>query len=284
MTPWTFQKKLFLSLWIVGLVLYFVFHDLLNSPNFRRNQLLNPSQVFAQQAVALQSERPRSLADQGLAYLTKTSQLLPKYVGAKINCTNCHMNGGQTPHAGPWINVSKRYPKYRNRTAKQVTLTERVNDCFERSMNGKALPEDHSVMNAILAYMNSLETSDEVKGVGVTKLVLQRDPDLRHGEQVYQAKCVQCHQKSGQGMILEDGTIVYPPLWGDKSFNIGAGMARLHTAAGFVKHNMPLGQGGSLSDDEAWDVAFYFSQQNRPDFAEKSKDWPKGNKPKDARY
>ena len=69
-------------------------------------------------------------------------------------------------------------------------------------------------------------------------------------------------------------------------------MARTYTAAAFIKNNMPvaydlnapLGQGGALSDQDAVDVAEYFTHQPRPDFAAKVKDWPNGGKPKDARY
>ena len=61
-------------------------------------------------------------------------------------------------------------------------------------------------------------------------------------------------------------------------------MARHHTAAGFVKKNMPLGQGNSLTDEEAWNVAAYFTTQPRPDFKKKLNDWIKGDKPSDARY
>ena len=61
-------------------------------------------------------------------------------------------------------------------------------------------------------------------------------------------------------------------------------MARLNTAAAFVKSSMPLGQGGSLSDQEAFDVAAFFTRQPRPDFAGKLEDWPKGGKPDDVRY
>jgi hypothetical protein len=76
---------------------------------------------------------------------------------------------------------------------------------------------------------------------------------------------------------------------GRRSFNIGAGMARTYTAAAFVKRNMPigfhekfpLGQGG-LSDQDAVDVAEYFTHQDRPDFPDKVKDWPKDPKPRDA--
>jgi thiosulfate dehydrogenase len=67
---------------------------------------------------------------------------------------------------------------------------------------------------------------------------------------------------------------------------------RTLTAAAFIKQNMPmghntqfpLGQGGSLGDQEALDVAEYFAHMARPDFVGKEKDWPNGGKPKDARY
>ena len=59
----------------------------------------------------------------------------------------------------------------------------------------------------------------------------------------------------------------------------GTGMARTYTAAGFVKNNMPVGQAG-LSDQEAIDVAEYFTHQPRRDFPTKVNDWPNGGKPK----
>ncbi len=58
----------------------------------------------------------------------------------------------------------------------------------------------------------------------------------------------------------------------------------MSNAAAFIKSNMPLGRGGSLSDQDAYDIAAYFTRQPRPDFADKAKDWPKGGKPADARY
>ena len=39
---------------------------------------------------------------------------------------------------------------------------------------------------------------------------------------------------------------------GADSFNWGAGMHQIGNAAGFIKANMPLGQAGMLSDQEAW--------------------------------
>ena len=114
---------------------------------------------------------------------------------------------------------------------------------------------------------------------------------MDNGKRIYANQCAACHGDNGEGIKDAAGKWVYPPLWGDMSFNIGAGMARTYTAAAFVKRNMPigfhgkfpLGQGG-LTDQEAVDVAEYFSHMPRPDFPDKVKDWPKGGKPADARY
>lgn len=224
----------------------------------------------------------------GKNYLEQTHVLLPKYVGAKMNCTSCHLNSGTVPNAGPWVGITTKFPQYRSRSGKVDTLPDRINDCFERSLNGKRMPENGEPMIDIISYMTFLSqgyvSGQEIKGSGMPKLKLEAIPDLANGLKVYQQKCSMCHQANGQGFFAQDGKVIYPALWEKNSFNIGAGMARLHTAAGFVKKNMPLGQGNSLTDKEAWDVAAYFTQQPRPEFNKKNKDWPKGDKPVDARY
>ncbi len=225
----------------------------------------------------------------GKDILENTHAILPKYAAAKMNCTSCHLASGTTPNAGPWVGIVTKFPQYRARSGKMDTLSDRVNDCFERSLNGKRLPLDSREMTDIMSYMTWLSKGyvggAKIAGSGMPKLKLDRVPDLKNGKIVYEAKCASCHQSNGLGAHdSSTGKILFPPLWGPDSFNLGAGMARLQTAAGFVKHNMPLGQGGSLSDEEAWDVAAYFTQADRPDFAAKAKDWPKGERPKDARY
>ena len=224
----------------------------------------------------------------GKNYLENTKETLPHYVGAKMNCTSCHLSSGQQQLAGPWVGITARFPQYRSRSGKVDTLPDRVNDCFERSLNGKRLPENSSYMTDIIAYMTWLskgyKVGFDVTGSGMPKLKIDRAPNIENGKKVYANKCASCHQANGQGLFSDNGKIIYPALWGKDSFNVGAGMARLHTAAGFVKYNMPLGQGGSLTQDEAWDVAAYFTTQPRPDFKKKINDWLKGDKPSDARY
>ena len=231
---------------------------------------------------------PRGIAiKEGKKLLTETRQRLPSNVGNALNCTNCHLAGGATAYSSPWVGIWGVFPEYRSRSGKIISLQERVNDCFERSMNGKGLPYDSEEMNNILAYMQWLSigvpTGVSVKGRGFGPLDQKLKPDANHGKQVFSEKCASCHGAGGEGVKLPTDAYIFPPLWGSNSFNDGAGMARTYTAAAFVKHNMPLNQGGTLTDQEAVDVAEYFTHQPRPVYPGKLRDWPKGDKPKDAR-
>lgn len=224
----------------------------------------------------------------GRRILAHTPANAPAYSGNALNCTSCHLVDGRAPWAAPWVGIWGVFPEYRSRNAKVNALQDRINDCFERSLNGRPLPPASQEMIGILAYMQWLSrevpTGKSVSGRGFLPIKGTQIPDPTLGARVYAQKCALCHGNDGQGTYTPSGETVYPPLWGPKSFNIGAGMARLNTAAAFVKANMPIGLGGSLSDQEAFDVAAFFTRQPRPDFAGKLEDWPKGGKPEDTRY
>jgi thiosulfate dehydrogenase len=226
----------------------------------------------------------------GQKVLSQTQQHARAYVGNGLNCTSCHLDGGRVQYAAPWVGLWAVFPEYRSRNAQVNPLEERINDCFRRSMNGKPLPYDSPEMVGILSYIwwlsKGVPTGMDVEGRGFQRIKLPegKKPDAENGKAIYAAKCASCHGQDGQGMTGPKGEYLFPAVWGPKSFNIGAGMARLGNAAAFLKANMPLGQRNTLTDQEAFDVAAYFTQQPRPDFAEKSQDWPKGGKPADARY
>lgn len=223
----------------------------------------------------------------GKALLTDTRRKLPKHVGNGLNCSNCHLGAGTQPHASPWVGLIAAFPEYRARSGKMISLQERINDCFERSMNGKALAYDSIEMNAMLSYIRWLSADypagTPIPGRGFVKIDTSLKPDSARGQKIYAGKCAACHGAEGQGIPDGVGGYVFPPLWGKDAFNVGAGMARHFTAAAFVLKNMPVGQAGSLSAQEAMDVAWYFTQQPRPDFPARVKDWPNGGKPADAR-
>ena len=223
----------------------------------------------------------------GKRVLTQTQVFASAYVGNGLNCSSCHLEAGAKAYAAPWLGLWGMY-EYRARNAKVNTLQDRINDCFERSMNGKPLPSDSDEMRGILAYVwwlsRDVPTGVEVRGRGFRRLRASRAPDAGRGQTLYVEKCSSCHGADGQGRPGPNGEYAFPALWGPKSFNIGAGMARLNTAAAFTKTNMPLGQDNTLTDQEALDIAAYFTHQPRPDFPAKIRDWPKGDKPKDVPY
>ncbi|MGS0826148.1 c-type cytochrome [Shewanella sp. 0m-8] len=83
------------------------------------------------------------------------------------------------------------------------------------------------------------------------------------GKAVYQAHCQSCHNVDGQGYETA-GVYSLPPIWGPQSFNWGAGMHRVNTAAYFIYENMPFGKSIQLTNQQAWDVAAYINSHERP--------------------
>lgn len=216
----------------------------------------------------------------GRALLNATRDSLPGQVGNGLRCTSCHLDDGRRADAIPWVGVYARFPQYRARNDEVNLLADRVNDCFERSMNGTRIAADSREMKDIVAYLAFLSqgyaVGGDVEGQGLRKMI-PLAPDTSRGAQVFAGTCVACHGADGEG------TAVATPLWGDKSYNIGAGMARLRTAASFIRYNMPYGN-PTLTDQQAFDVAAYVNAHARPDFPAKANDWPRGDAPPDAAY
>jgi thiosulfate dehydrogenase len=209
------------------------------------------------------------------------------YVGNGLTCANCHLDAGRQAYAAPLVGLTGLFPEYESRSASVVSLEERMNQCFERSMNGRKLPSASPEMVALLAYTawlsQGVPTGTAVVGRGFQDVKAPEPPDPGRGKALYAQKCAACHGANGQGTPGADGAFVFPPLWGPKSFNDGAGMARTTVAAAFVQTKMPLGNAGSLSDQDAYDIAAYFTAQPRPKFVPKARDWPRGERPADAR-
>ena len=208
------------------------------------------------------------------------------YVGNGLTCVNCHLDGGRAANAAPFVGLTGVFPEYRARRGAVESLEERLNDCFARSMNGRALPQSSAEMIGLLAYIawlsQGVPTGAEVIGRGFRDITAAAKPDPVNGKALYAQKCASCHGAGGQGLHGAGSTFVFPPLWGPQSFNTGAGMARVTVAAAFVQAKMPLGSGGTLTDQEAFDIAAYFTAQPRPKFVSASTDWPKGGRPADA--
>lgn len=205
-----------------------------------------------------------------------------KAISNGMNCQNCHLQGGTAPFGNNYSAVANTYPKFRARSGTEEDIQKRINDCFERSLNGKPLARDSKEMKAMVAYINwvgkEVPKGEVPIGSGLYEVpLLDRAADPIKGKLVYEKQCASCHQTDGKGQAKPDGTgYVYPPLWGQASYNHGAGLYRLSRFAGYVKANMPLGatfEQPILSDEESWDLAAYVNSMERPT-KDLSQDWP----------
>ena len=217
----------------------------------------------------------------GKALMAFTRDSLPRHVGNRLQCVSCHPDNGTRKNVMPWVGVYARFPQYRSRVGGIQVIEDRINDCFKRSMNGTPLVPEGRDMRDIIAYMAFLSSGypvfAQVEGQSFPR-VPPLEGDTARGAATFAAKCSVCHGADGAG------TDVFPALWGPGSFNIGAGMARLRTAASFIKVAMPQTAPGSLTDQEAYDLAAYITSRPRPDLAGKELDWPKGDPPPDVAY
>ncbi len=198
------------------------------------------------------------------------------------------------------------------RTNSYLTMKNRIHDCTMRSMNGFKLPDDSYELNSMVEYMKWLSTGIKVSTVptdpaahttttgqniweklarhgaanvidtgNIANFEMSRaaDPKVR-GKAVYEDQCAACHGFTGEGVWDANAKkFIYPAVWGQYSFNNGAGMYRLRTAVGFVKGNMPYGWANPtdsthmLATEDAWDAMAYVIDNYRPQFSGSLQDW-----------
>jgi thiosulfate dehydrogenase len=221
---------------------------------------------------------------------TNTHPLTKDFVGNKLNCASCHLKGADgKPGTGDGIssllNSATAFPSYSKREKAVQTLQDRSNNCFMRSMNGKRLIQDSKASMAIYTYITWLSEGGTIKmnlkaplsphNMKIWPKNFKKFAKIQkkathdnylNGQKLYEAKCASCHGKNGAGMGA------FPPLWGKSAdggwltYNTGAGMSKLHKGAAWIQSNMPSGQGGSLKDQEAADIALYMNAQERASF------------------
>ena len=198
-----------------------------------------------------------------------TQRYAAGFVGDQLQCSNCHIDRGRLAGASPMWAAYVAFPAYRSKNGHVNTFQERMQGCFRFSMNGKAPPLNSKTLVALETYSYFLAkgapTGAHLAGRGYPKLKKPALPmDYARGARVYTQRCSLCHGASGQGRASADGRTVFPPLWGAHSFNWGAGMGSVSNAANFIKANMPFSQGGSLTNQQAWDVALFVDSHDRP--------------------
>ncbi len=197
-----------------------------------------------------------------------TAQVAPEYAKNGLSCAACHLSGGTLANAAPLWAAFLSYPVYRNKNHAVVTYGQRLRDCFMYSLNGKKPALDSKEIISLEAYSKWVSDGAPIgvqfPGRGFPALNPRpRTISLTDGQMVYEHSCALCHGPNGQG-LKKGKEFVFPPLWGTHSFNCGAGLHLVAKAASFIQRNMPLGNAGTLSVRQAWDVAEYIESRPHP--------------------
>ena len=227
-------------------------------------------QFFAPPAEGSLPDGPMGrLIRKGELIFIHTNLYAKKYVGNDLTCESCHLDRGIKPYSAPLWGAVGTYPRYRSKNHKVNTLEERIQGCFRFSLNGTPPPANSDTMKAIVAYAYWVSRGAPIglylKGQGIVRLPKpDRTPSLHRGKVLFEARCALCHGLDGQGTKADLGQVAFPPVWGPHSYNRGAGFSNVRELAGFLRMNMPLSKGKSLSDQQAWDVAAYVNSHSRP--------------------
>ncbi|QDT30899.1 c-type cytochrome [Thalassoglobus polymorphus] len=206
----------------------------------------------------------------GEEIIARTSEhpLSKQYVQNKLNCTSCHLDSGRHPQAGSFLETAAAYPAWSPREKRVITLEDRALNCFMRSQNGIRPPNGSQVSVAITTYITWLSEGSALKmnpnkplGPNHTpQLTLDGlKPNIERGAKLYANQCADCHSEDGLG--TDEG----PPVWGNDSYNDGAGLSRVPKLASWLKVAMPLGD-ETLTTQEALDIAAFVNSHSRPKF------------------
>lgn len=215
----------------------------------------------------------------GRRIVTDTRRTLPGLVGAAMDCAACHIDGGTKPRGGSFLGLYAEFPQWNKRAHRVIALQDRIAECFLYSENGTPPAYSSREMIAVVSYIAWLSRGARVfskePGQSFVVPLPSAPPQPALGARLYSQRCVLCHGADGAG------SAGIPALWGDRSFNTGAGMAHLDRMSGFIYYNMPQNAPRTLSMKEAYDVAAFVLSHRRPAFRGRK---PVRFAPEPARY
>jgi thiosulfate dehydrogenase len=245
----------------------------------------------------------------GYRLFTNTDVEAARFVPGRVTCSNCHLNAGQRERAMPLVAIAGAFPEYNRRAGRLITLGDRIVDCFLRSENatGKLTAEGEGHGPGIGADVLPTPASKEVLALSAYLTWLSRGYAIganstwrgqnslsaealipidqlepEKGGAIFAERCVSCHGADGQGVFVGDKRP--GPLWGPESWNDGAGASRVYTLAGIIRYTMPYLDPGSLTDEDAQQLAAFITSKPRPSYPFKDQDYQVDPLPADAVY
>jgi thiosulfate dehydrogenase len=244
----------------------------------------------------------------GFRIFINTRAEAPRFTASMVSCNNCHLNGGQRERALPLVGVAGMFPEYNRRSGRLYALNDRIVDCFLRSENatGRIEASNNELSDgarddlpsiasrevlAVSAYITWLARGFEAgknpawrgqNTIPAGALIPVGTLNVPRGESLFNERCTSCHGQDGQGVALGDKKA--GPLWGPDSWNDGAGAARVYTLAGIIRYSMPYLDPGSLTDEEAQQIAAFINSKPRPVYPFKHRDYLTEKLPVDSVY
>jgi cytochrome c len=214
------------------------------------------------------------------------------YVTTVTACSSCHFTGGQVPFGSPvYQSPSKYQPNPETGLGPYFTplgyyrdLEDSVIDCFRNCMNAERAPEkDDPVMVALVEYIhwvsdgiidpamkddwNLLPPEAGPKLPSIAGVAAMRADPFR-GASLYDDQCSGCHDDDGPGAgeyKLGEERPRVPALWGDiDGYSKGAAFYRTPVLGAYAREHMPYGDPGTLSDQDAIDIAAFINAPDKP--------------------
>lgn len=282
MKPW--MKVIASCFWVgLGAWIYHAYYPLHHEKTAIRFKISPQGKHYLQlrdgdepQAISFNLHSPLAAQSQdremillGYDIMLHTRKHTGEFMGSqnKLSCVNCHFCAGNTTGGKngsiSLVGVVCNYPSYSERDHRMLTLEDRIQNCYMRSLNGKPLPKDSRQMKALIHYMDWISQDvrhfKKIPWLGLRKIKSSHTPDSINGRTCYAEFCAPCHGDNGEGSKQA------PPVWGDSSFNDGAGMNTLPRLSAFIYHNMPY-ENPNLTIEQSLDIASFLMSQPRPHF------------------
>jgi thiosulfate dehydrogenase len=201
-----------------------------------------------------------------------------------LSCTNCHMSVGDkqdaqgnrlkgTLHLGTSWAMADMYDRF---TGLLLPFELRQMQCFINSSNGYKPNIADDVIRDVTAYSRFLAAALDLKignrydEQGVDEIPAsdtgKQGDDYVRGETLFKQKCSACHGAQAMGLEV-NGQLIAPAIAGPNAWNMQSRNYFNYVSTilpGFICRNMPLGQEGTLDNQECRDIAFYIGNLPRP--------------------
>jgi thiosulfate dehydrogenase len=208
-----------------------------------------------------------------------------RYVrGTQTTCAHCHQHVGDKQDTlgnrivgsnnlgASWV-MADMYDRF---TGLLLPHELRQMQCYINSSNGFKPNAADDLIRDVTAYSRFLSAALDQKignrypEQGMDEIpasaTRRRGDDYVRGAHVYRERCASCHGSQALGKVV-DGQVLYPALAGPDSHSLDSRMnfAAVNTIMpGFICRNMPLGQEGTLDNQQCRDIAYYLGTLPRP--------------------